>query len=285
MRIFHLVTASLLLCLGSAGCTFEWRSITGSGRESRETRDVAPFSAVVVASSLEAEITLDPDQPQSVEVRGDDNLVPLVRAVVSSGGLVLDLPPSLGIQPRLPLVVTIHAAALSALETRDSARASADAVEGGAVVIASSDSSEVTVGGVAAEESVSISAHDSSSSKIGEVVARGRVAVSAADSSLVEASGIAADGEITLESRDSSEVALRGEAPALDADLSDSSYLDAEDLTVESVVVRASSSASADVCATGTLDATLSDSSAVRYDCDPESVTRHLEDSSSLDEK
>lgn len=285
MRIFHFVTGSLLLCLASAGCTFTWRSITGSGRDLRETRDVAPFSAVVVASSIEAEITLDPDQPQSVEVRGDDNIVPLVRASVSAGELVVDLPPSFGISPRLPLVVTIHAAALSALEARDSATASADALEGGAVRIASSDSSEVTVGSVASGGSVSISARDSSSSMIGEVAAQGRVAVSAADSSQIAASGIAAGGEVTLESRDSSEVVLRGDAPALDADLSDSSRLDAEDLTVESVVIRASSSASADVCATGTLDAALRDSSSVRYGCDPESVTEHLEDSSSLAEK
>lgn len=284
MRILPLVTASLLLGLCSAGCSFVWRSVTGSGHELRQTRDVAPFSAVVVASSLEAEITLDPDQPQSVEIRGDDNLVPLVRARVSSGELVLDLPPSLGIDPRLPLVVTIHATALSALATQDSARAGANAVEGGAVRIASSDSSELTVGRVAAESSLSVESSDSSSSAIGEAAVHGRVAVSSSDSSVLEMSQLVADDEVALEASDSSEVSLRGEAPALDATLSDSSALDAADLTVESVVVRASSSSTAEVCATETLDATLSDSSSVRYGCDPESVTQHLEDSASLEE-
>ncbi|MEZ4298365.1 MAG: DUF2807 domain-containing protein [Polyangiaceae bacterium] len=284
MRILTLVTGSLLLCLGSAGCDL-LGPIIGSGHELRETREVEPFSAVVVGGSLEAQITLDPEQEQLVEISGDDNIVPEVRARVSGGELVLDLPPSLGIDPSLPLVVTIHAKALSALATRDSARADANAVEGSAVSVASKDSSELSVGRIAAGASLSMSTGDSSSSSIEVAEALGSVAVLTSDSSLLDVGTLTAGDSVELTAGSSSDVTLRGSTPVLEADLSDSTSVKAAKLSAAQVIIRASSSSSGEVCATSSLDATLSDSSSVVYTCNPENVTKSLEDSSSLTEK
>lgn len=267
MRVFPLIVGSLVLSLCSAGCAFPLPSIEGSGIEASEAREVAAFTAVAVNDSIAVEITLAPDQPQAVQVRGDDNMVPLLRTRVSAGELVLEMDAPDGVvslNPNLPLVVTISTTALRRLEANDSATASADRLEGEDVLIASHDSSEVTVGAI---------------------VARDRVSISASDSSIVEAHDIAADDTLTVTAEDSAQVTVEGDAAALEAHVTDSSQLDAEELTVATAVIEGEDSAVAEVCATASLAATLSDSAAVSYGCDPEKVTKHQEDSSTLSAK
>jgi hypothetical protein len=283
MRTVSFIAAAVL-CSVAAGCNFVPRIVTGSGHESHEVRDVATFDSVSVSHSIEAKISLAPDQAQKVEVSGDDNIVPMVRTRVSGGKLTLDLPGTLGFHPKIPLVVTISATALTGLEAKDSALAHANRIEGGSVSVTSSDSAELTADIVTGDR-VSITATDSSVLTAGEISAPDGVTLSSEDSSVIEAHEISTEGEVSVKAQDSSVVMLDGSAPALTADLSDSSVLDALDLTAFEAVISASSSSTAEVCATGSVHASLSDSSAVKYTCDPEKVTKDLDDSSTLDEK
>lgn len=136
-----------------------------------------------------------------------------------------------------------------------------------------------------AEKSLSVTASDSASSTLGKVAASGPVTVTASDSAVAVLNQLTADNEVSVHAQDSSEVTLHGEASSLDATVEDSSHLGAEDLKVPDVVLTASDSSDADVCATRSLDATLSDSSAATYTCDPDTVHKDLDESSSLTEK
>jgi Putative auto-transporter adhesin, head GIN domain len=200
-------------------------------------------------------------------------------------------------------VVTISATALTALDASDSAIAHADKVEGGSVSVSSNDSAAVTVDAVigdrvtiAASDSgalsvdsvncdrLSIAASDSAVLKAGAITAPDGIDISCEDSAIVEARGIAAEDSVSVTVEDSSVAVLDGSAPALSAALSDSSELDARDFEAKKVTIVASSSSAAEVCATASIEARLSDSSAVLYTCDPDKVTKTLDDSSTLDE-
>jgi hypothetical protein len=67
-----------------SGCT---SAITGSGHRTEAVRPLEPFSAVAVSGQLHLELELGPEQ--RVVIAGDDNIVPLIEAVVQGGELTV----------------------------------------------------------------------------------------------------------------------------------------------------------------------------------------------------
>lgn len=57
--------------------------VVGSGVRKAEQRDVAPFNSISTDGAFEIEIVSQ--QPQSLTIEGDDNLLPLVSTKVSNG--------------------------------------------------------------------------------------------------------------------------------------------------------------------------------------------------------
>lgn len=83
-KIIFLLSLSLLL----TGCGYVnkmTKGITGSGVRKSEKRDVAPFTSVDVSGAFEVEIAAGKDR--SLELEGDDNLLPMVTTEVSNGKL------------------------------------------------------------------------------------------------------------------------------------------------------------------------------------------------------
>lgn len=76
--------AVLPLLFLPSGCT---SAITGSGHRTEAVRPLEPFSAVAVSGQLQLELELGPDQ--RVVIAGDDNIVPLIEAVVQGGELTV----------------------------------------------------------------------------------------------------------------------------------------------------------------------------------------------------
>jgi hypothetical protein len=279
-----LIACGVIACLSAAGCVLDAASVIGSGRQATQSRAVPAFSAIVVRDSIAAQIQLVSGGPQSVVVTDDDNIVPLVETRVTAGELVLDLPPRLILTPRLPLVVTISAKAQERLETHDSSTASADVVRGPSASVTSTDSSKMAVGEITSDGGVAVSSSDSSQLTSARIAGQ-QLAISSSDSSKIQAHAAAISGPATVDTSDSSQVTVDGEAESLDAHTSDSSHLAADGLTVADVTIEGSDSSRAWVCATGSLDAALRDSSEVTYTCHPQHVTRHLQDSASLTEE
>lgn len=76
----------LLLVLG--GCKFDsFHKTNGSGTMKLEKRDVPAFTAVNISGAYDVEIVAQKEQ--SLEIEGDDNLLPLIRTEVNGG--VLDI--------------------------------------------------------------------------------------------------------------------------------------------------------------------------------------------------
>jgi len=82
-----LVAAALIALLPGHADAQMWggERITGSGVARTETRDVAGFHAIVLG--VPARLTLRQGANESLSISGDDNIVPLVEAVVEDGTL------------------------------------------------------------------------------------------------------------------------------------------------------------------------------------------------------
>lgn len=104
----------------------------GSGVEATETRRLEAFDEVRFAGEGRLEITLGADP--SVELSGDDNLLPLVRTEVDGDELVIR--PSEPIDPRKDLVVRVSAPSLKRLDCSGS----------GAVEVRDVDEEDLVVG-------------------------------------------------------------------------------------------------------------------------------------------
>lgn len=277
------LAAVAALTLGSAACSgLGTVTIMGSGQNKIENRQVGAFDTISVADSLIAKITVAADQPQSVQVSGDSNLVPLVRTTVSGTELTLDMPPNTSVTTKLPLVVTVSAQALHALRADTSSNAVASAVSGGDVLLESRSSAELSVTTVTATSTLTVTSDDSATLTATTVTAGGAVSLRAERSSRLTATGINATGTVMLVADTSATAALGGAAPMLAAQVGHSAIVQAQNLSAVSATISASNSASAELCATTSLNATLTTSSHVGYHCNPSSVVKNVDQTSTL---
>ena len=82
------VALLLLISLLLTGCHHSLRTeVQGSGKRERQKREVAPFTSISTEGAFTIEVTCQKDQ--SVEVEGDDNILPLVTAEVRNNVLRL----------------------------------------------------------------------------------------------------------------------------------------------------------------------------------------------------
>lgn len=277
------IAAVVALSLGSAACSsLGTATIMGSGQNKTEDRQVGAFDTIAVADSLTATITVVANQPQSVQVSGDSNLVPLVRTTVSGTGLTLDMPPNTSFSTKLPLMVTVSAQALHALRADSSAVAVATTVSGGDVTVESRSSAEIKVTTIAATGALTITSDDSATLTATTITAGGAVSLKTDHSGKLAATGISATGSVTLVADNAATATLSGATPTLTAQLARSADLQAQDLSAASAMITASASASAQVCATSSLNATLSTSSHVGYHCNPASIIKNVDQTSTL---
>lgn len=69
-----------LAVVAFTGCGFGFGpQVTGSGHLVQETRETPDFAVLQVEDGIEATVVVDANQPKSVRLVGDDNLVALVR--------------------------------------------------------------------------------------------------------------------------------------------------------------------------------------------------------------
>jgi hypothetical protein len=277
------LAAVAALTLGSAACSgLGTVTIIGSGQNKIENRQVGAFDAINVVDSLTARITVAADQPQSVQISGDANLVPLVRTTVSGTELTVDVPPNTSLTTKLPLVVTVSAQALHALRADTSSTVVASAVSGGDVTVESRNSAQLSVTTVTAASTLTVTSDDSATLTATTVTVGGAVSLRAERSSRLTVTGINATGTVTLVADTSSTAVLDGAAPVLAAQVARASTLQAPNLNAASATITASTSAIAELCATTSLNATLTTSSHVGYHCNPPSVVKNVDQTSTL---
>lgn len=232
-------TAAAVVTALLVGCT------VGSGDLASETREVTGFTAIDLQGSGEVLVTVD--GTESLTIEAEDNIIPLLRTEVRGGVLELALRPRA--RPTEDVVFRVTAETIDALEVSGSGGMSATAIEGGDLAVAVSGSGAVDVDGVTA----------------------GAVSARVSGSGAIALTDIAAT-TVDVQISGSGAIDVAGVADRLDATVTGSGDLGAEELVVDDAEVTVSGSGSALVNATATLDVSLTGSGDVEYVGDP-SVT------------
>lgn len=119
-----------------------WSSVTGSGKLQTEARNVAGFQAITTRGSIK--LVLRQGAREGVELRADDNLLPLIEArVVDHGGvptLEIGAKDGTSYSSRNPVVATVDLIALRALTLAGSSDVACEALKAPNLQIAVSGS-------------------------------------------------------------------------------------------------------------------------------------------------
>jgi Putative auto-transporter adhesin, head GIN domain len=121
--------AGLLLGPGRA---FAWGdAVKGSGVAATQRRDVGTFNAVSPGAPVS--VVLRAAARESIEIVGDDNILPLIETRVRGSGarrsLQIDLPARAQIDPRIPLIVTVDYVGLETIALGGSGHITGDAMK------------------------------------------------------------------------------------------------------------------------------------------------------------
>ncbi len=135
----HSVTiAAVAACTLLTGCLTR-----GSGQERRETREAGAFSEIEVGGIFDVHVTVGPEA--SIEIVGDDNIVPLVDTTISGDRLHIETNES--ISPKLDLVVNVTTPNLKALRTSGSCDVDVSGISGETFELDASGVADITLVG------------------------------------------------------------------------------------------------------------------------------------------
>jgi hypothetical protein len=98
-------TLALIAVTVISGCANSTTSVTGSGTMSDETRELADFSRIELRTMGQVTVTLG--EPAGVQLRVEDNLMPLVETNVRDGWLVIESPPNTTLSPTLTIEINV----------------------------------------------------------------------------------------------------------------------------------------------------------------------------------
>jgi Putative auto-transporter adhesin, head GIN domain len=79
-KLLSLIALTALTGLITAGCHHGFADVKGSGKRETQKREVAPFTSISTEGAFNIEVVCQKDV--SVEVEGDDNILPLVNTEV-----------------------------------------------------------------------------------------------------------------------------------------------------------------------------------------------------------
>lgn len=121
MHTYAIGKAFLLLLVAFlfAGCHHRIHDqITGSGVRQKQKREVAAFTSIATEGAFDIDVVCQ--KPQSLEVEGDDNLLPLITTEISNN--VLHIRSNRGYSVNDPIKVTISLPNLEGISTKGAGR-------------------------------------------------------------------------------------------------------------------------------------------------------------------
>lgn len=192
--------------------------VVGSGKLASESRAVAGFQAIALRASMK--LVLRQGTREGIELRADDNLLPLIEtAVVDRGGVpTLEISTRKGssFTTRNPMVATIDLVTLRALSIAGSGDAVADALKTTGLAVAISGSGNIRLKQLAADE-VSVKVSGSGDIEFGGRTAKLGIAISGSGdvkTRALEADdvtvNVAGSGDADVTARKSLTVAIAG---------------------------------------------------------------------------
>jgi len=141
MKKSALIVSLALIVL--SGCKFD--RVRGSGATKIDKRSVPAFTAVDISGAYEVEIAAQKEQ--SVEIEGDDNLLPLIKTEVRDGVLEISNEKSLSTKNKLRLRISVQQ--LDGIETSGASNIVVTGVKTDDFKIGTSGASELKVSGEA----------------------------------------------------------------------------------------------------------------------------------------
>ena len=85
MKKVLIATVSVAFLFAFFGCRHLGKAVQGSGVRKTEKRELAAFKSIETNGAFEIKITCQ--QPQSFEIEGDDNILPLIKTEIRDGVL------------------------------------------------------------------------------------------------------------------------------------------------------------------------------------------------------
>lgn len=281
-----------------SGLSFSWgKSTVGWGKVVEVQRSVAEFDGVVAAAGFH--VVLRRRAEQRLTIRADDNIEPLVVAVVEGGTLKLSMRPNISIRTSSPITVNVDYKTLRTLSLSDGVYADIDMLKSATFKAAVRDDSKLQL----AEANVNdfeLSVKDGSSATVGKVMIKvsqhykvydgARLTIDSANGERVSltvkdgasATVLALDTKaLELSVADGARAEISGVAQQQSYALSDAATVNAAKLQGSAASVRASDGSSLKIGLVQALDADVQDGSRVSYTGDPV-ITKRLRDGATL---
>jgi Putative auto-transporter adhesin, head GIN domain len=250
----------------------------GSGLLKEEIRNVANFSRLTLR--LPATVTLSQGPVESLSIRTDDNLLPLMMTRVENGDLIIEGDKSRGFSSKKELKIRLVVKSLNGIKIEGSGDVFGDQLKSDKLDIAITGSGDVKFKAIRADQL-----------KIG-IVGSGDVAIDTVESKSLE-SNITGSGDVKLLSlqadqvsiaiNGSGDVSAAGNADKVDIQISGSGDVSVRKLIAREVSVKLAASGDADVHATEKLTASVSGSGDIRYAGSPKKVEREVRGSGSIE--
>lgn len=168
MRSTPVVVVVVIASIALVACGFAGADIKGNGKARTEQRTLPTFRALSVSGSIEVRVVVG--GKQSVELRGDDNVLPVIETRVTKDRLVVHSTDSYS--SKVPLELRITVPALEALSASGACRGSVKGITGKTFALDASGASSFDLAGTVDRLRVDVSGS-------GTVRARGLVAASA----------------------------------------------------------------------------------------------------------
>lgn len=182
----------LLLTLSVAACKHGPVGVKGSGNREVQKREVATFTSIETEGALNIEVICQKDV--SLEIEGDDNILPLISTEVSGG--VLELKSTKGYSTSQPILVRITVPTLEGLSVSGAGKFNITGLKTQKFQIEANGAPEIKASGSA--ESVSIDTSGAGSIDLHSLEAAKAV---------VESKGVA---KVVLDVRDHLDVTISG---------------------------------------------------------------------------
>jgi Putative auto-transporter adhesin, head GIN domain len=235
------------------------KQLVGSGNVISQTRTVEPFNAISVKSA--ADVVIRQTGKSGVEVRADDNIVPLITTEVNGGTLIVSMKEKSWIRSKNKIVVTVDVADLTAVAISGSGDVSATSLNTNSLKFSVSGSGDIRLGDLITK-SLDLQVSGSGDTAIDRLNAN----------------------DLTVSIDGSGDFRAEGSAATQRFSIGGSGDVRASKLQGKDVRVSIAGSGDVAVWATGTLNATVAGSGDVRYTGDAV-VTKSVAGSGSVSKR
>jgi Putative auto-transporter adhesin, head GIN domain len=157
MRKVQLLVVSFVAVAATA-CNFDFNSgitgIKGSGKVVSESRSVAGFTGVSLKGT--GQLLIDTNGTESLEITGDDNLLPEITSEIKGGELVLGTKDNGNISPSKELIYKLSAKTLDSIELAGSGEIDAKGINTSRLKVLLGGSGNISAAGTTERQEVTI---------------------------------------------------------------------------------------------------------------------------------